>query len=143
MKCQRCGKEMGNSNRCSFCGFENFEEKNVREMSRAEKNFYNGVTIDVSDNEKSDEHKFNSEYTVHSQGTYTYGDNFFFNLLDKFIGALFRGNILAKVIAGLIFLAILAFLFFVALPIFFVMMAVVFVALILVPRIKNRFRGRF
>ena len=53
MKCRRCGKELNNSMRCNFCGFDNFEEDNVREMSNAEKKFYNGgVTIDVGDDEK-------------------------------------------------------------------------------------------
>ena len=58
MKCQRCGKELKNSARCSFCGFE----ENVREMSNAEKNFYEGVTIDVDSNGKNYHRNTNSDY---------------------------------------------------------------------------------
>ena len=41
MQCRRCGKELGNSMRCTFCGYEN-SEGNVRELTRTEKNFFNG-----------------------------------------------------------------------------------------------------
>ena len=53
MKCQRCGTELKNSMRCNFCGYDNVEENSVHEMSNAEKNFYNGVTIDVDSDEYS------------------------------------------------------------------------------------------
>ena len=44
MQCQRCGKELGDSARCTFCGYYN-TVGSVREMSAAEKYFYDGVTI--------------------------------------------------------------------------------------------------
>ncbi|MBQ9487386.1 MAG: hypothetical protein IJU91_06260 [Selenomonadaceae bacterium] len=143
MKCRRCGKEINNSTRCSFCGYDNFEESNVREMSSAEKNFYNGVTIDVSSDGKSYNDRRENDYTSY-QSTYVNfgGTNILFNLLSKLIGGLFKGSLLAKIIAGVIFLAFAAFMFFVALPIFFVLVAGAVVVLIVVPYIKNKFFGR-
>ena len=143
MKCRRCGKEINNSTRCSFCGYDNVEESNVREMSSAEKNFYNGVTIDVSSDGKSYNDRKENDYTNY-QSTYVNlgGSNIFFNLLSKLIGGLFRGSLLAKIIAVVIFLAFAAFMFFVALPIFFVLVAGAVVVLVVVPYIKNKFFGR-
>ena len=143
MKCRRCGKEINNSTRCSFCGYDNIEENNVREMSKAEKNFYNGVTIDVSSDGKSYSDRREDEYTSY-QSTYMNfgGSNILLSLLSKFIGGLFRGSLLAKIIAVVIFLAFAAFMFFVALPIFFVLVAGAVVFFIVVPYIKNRFFGR-
>lgn len=146
MKCRRCSKELNNSMRCNFCGFDNFEKDNVREMSNAEKNFYNGgVTIDVVPDEKNyKDRRSDSEYTSYSQSTFiNFGvGNAFLNLLFKFINGLFGGNILARIIAGALFIVFLAFLFFVALPIFFVALAIGVIVLVIVPRIKHKFFGR-
>jgi len=145
MKCTRCGKELGSSTRCSFCGFENLESDNVREMSNAEKNFYNGLTIDVnSDGTGGNDRKTNSEYTTYTQGTFVFGNgNILFTLLAKFLNALFGGNIFARFVTGILMLAVAAFMFFVALPIFFVVIAAAVIGLVIFPRIKNKFRGRF
>ena len=143
MKCKRCGKELGSSTRCNFCGFENLESDNVREMSNAEKNFYNGLTIDVNSNGESGDRKNNSEYTTYTQGTFVFGNgNILFTLLTKFFKALFSGNIFARLVAGIFMLAVAAFMFFVALPIFFVLIAATVIGLIIFPRIKNKFRRR-
>ena len=143
MKCTRCGKELGNSLRCTFCGYENFEDSNVREMSNAEKNFYNGLTIDVNSNGDGGERKTNSEYTTYTQGTFIFGNgNILFTVLEKFLNAFSSGNILARLIAGILTLALAAFIFFVALPIFFVIIAAAVIGLVIVPRIKNKFRRR-
>ena len=146
MKCQRCGKELKNSSRCSFCGYENFESENVREMSSAEKNFYNGLTIDADADEKNyRSHKTYSDYTSYSYKTYT---NFgttgtLFNLLGNFLmGGFANSSILTKILIVLAFLAFAAFMFFVALPIFFVLIIAGFVTLVIFPRIKNKFFGR-
>lgn len=143
MKCRRCGKEINNSTRCSFCGYDNVEESNVREMSSAEKNFYNGVTIDVSSDGKSYNDRREDDYTSY-QSTYVNfgGSNILFNLLSKLIGGLFKGSLLAKIIAVIVFLAFAAFMFFVALPIFFALVAGAVVVLVVVPYIKNKFFGR-
>ena len=144
MKCRRCGKELGNSVRCTFCGYENFESDNVREMSNAEKNFYNGLTIDVNENGDGGERKTNSEYTTYTQGTFIFGGgNIFFELLSRFLHAFIGGNIFARLVAGILILAIAAFMFFVALPIFFVIIAVAVIGLVIFPRIKNKFKRRF
>ena len=146
MKCRRCGKELNNSMRCNFCGFDNFEEDNVREISNAEKKFYNGgITIDVGDDEKNyKDRRSDSEYTSYGQSTFINfgGGNAFSNLLWKFINGLFSRNILARIIAGALFILFLAFLFFVALPIFFVALAIGVIVLIVVPKIKHKFFGR-
>lgn len=140
MKCRRCGKELKNSTRCKFCGYE----ENVREMSNAEKNFYDGVTIDVDSNGKSYHRNTNSEYDSYSSTFVNFGGtNFLTTLLFRLINGIFGGSLLAKILAGVLFIAFAAFMFFVALPIFFVVIAVGIFVLVIVPRIKNKFRGRF
>ena len=144
MKCKRCGKDLGTSTRCNFCGFENLESDNVREMSHAEKNFYNGVTIDVNSNGESGDRKNHSEYTTYTQGAFTFGNgNILFVLLEKFFNAFLSGNIFARLVAGILMLAFAAFMFFVALPIFFVVIAAAVIGLVIFPRIKNKFRKKF
>ena len=146
MKCRRCGKELNNSTRCNFCGFDNLEKDNVREMSNAEKNFYNGgVTIDVdSEGKNYKDHHSDSERTSYGQSTFINfgGTNIFADLLLRFINGLFGGSILAKIIATALFIVFLAFMFFVALPIFFAALAIGVIVLVIVPRIKNKFFGR-
>lgn len=140
MKCQRCGKELKNSARCSFCGYE----ENVREMSNAEKNFYNGVTIDVDSGEKNYHRHNDSEYDSYGATFINFGGtNPLITLLFRLINGIFGGSLLAKIIAGVLFIVFAAFMFFVALPIFFVVIAVGIFVLVIVPRIKNKFRGRF
>ncbi len=143
MKCQRCGKELKNSMRCNFCGYDNVEENSVHEMSNAEKNFYNGVTIDVDSDEKNyKDNRNDSSYTSYGQSTFNFSGGMLSNLILKLINGIFSGSIIAKIIAGIIFLGFAAFMFFVALPIFFVLIAAGVVWLIIFPRIKNKFFGR-
>ena len=133
MKCRRCGKELKNSTRCKFCGYE----ENVREMSNAEKNFYDGVTIDVGLNEKSYNRHTNSDYepTFINVSPLT-------TLLLRLINGIFGGSLLAKIIAGVLFIAFAAFMFFVALPIFFVVIAAGIFVLVILPHIKHKIFGR-
>lgn len=112
MFCKRCGKNLENSSRCNFCGFENSEENNVREMSNAEKNFYNGITIDIGDDN-------NSKKNFYNQNNF----GFFSKIFQKFIRGLMNNNLLAKIIAGLIFVAFIGIFFFVALPMMFFFLA--------------------
>ena len=129
MKCQRCGKDLRNNLRCSFCGFENIStEGNVREMSRTERNFFDGVTIDAGgENTNFDSQKnynfggknFSSRTTFVNFG----GGGFFSRLFEKFLRGLMNDNLLAKVIAGLIVVALAGIFFFVALPAMFFMLA--------------------
>ncbi|MBQ1335906.1 MAG: hypothetical protein IIY37_03135, partial [Selenomonadaceae bacterium] len=46
MKCYRCGCELDEEGVCSNCG----PERQVRVMSREEKVFYDGITIEASSN---------------------------------------------------------------------------------------------
>lgn len=132
MQCRRCGKELGNSMRCSFCGYEN-TEGNVREMTRTEKAFFDGVTIDAdstdSTGRRADEETFRSQrrsYDYTTRGTYVNftGTSLFGRAVGSFVRALLNGNRLAQIAAVLIGLAFAALMFFVALPILFVMLAV-------------------
>ena len=118
MKCQRCGKDLGGESKCIFCGFENVVEGNVREMSRAEKNFYDGVTIDTDEN-------FNSHKNSKYDRAYIHLGNsgIFSNLFGKFIFGLMNNNLLAKIAAILILIAFSVLMFFIALPILFFVLA--------------------
>lgn len=129
MQCRRCGKELGNSMRCTFCGYVN-TEGNVREMTRTEKNFFDGVTIDAdstdgqASEETSHEHKRNYDYS--SRRTYINygGSSFLSRIAGSFVRALLDGNRLAQIAAILIGVAFAALMFFVALPILFIMLAI-------------------
>ena len=129
MLCRRCGKDLGNSLRCTFCGYEN-TEGNVREMTRTEKTFFNGVTIDAGsadgryDETSRSQRRGGYEYTT--RGTYVNftGSNIFTRAVGSFLRALLNGSRLAQIGAILIGIAFGALMFFVALPILFVMLAI-------------------
>lgn len=129
MQCRRCGKELGNSMRCTFCGYEN-SEGNVRELTRTEKNFFNGVTIDAdSQEDRSSEENFQRQgrtYDFSTRRTYVNfgGSNIFTRAVLSFARAVMNGNRLAQFAATLIIVAIAALTLFVALPIIFVILAI-------------------
>ena len=129
MQCRRCGKELGNSMRCTFCGYVN-TEGNVREMTRTEKNFFNGVTIDAgstgerANNENFREQGRNYEYTTRRTYINFGNTSFLGRLVGSFIRGLINGNRLAQIAAILIGVAFAGLMFFVALPILFVMLAI-------------------
>ena len=129
MQCQRCGKELGDGSRCSFCGFENVSaDGNVREMSRTERNFYNGVTIDTGGAENNSGSQKNFHYsgqTFSARTTFVNfsGGGFFSRLFEKFLRGLMNNNLLAKIIAGLLVIAFAGIFFFVALPVMFFIIA--------------------
>ena len=122
--------------RCNFCGYEN-TEGNVREMTRTEKTFFNGVTIDAgSADGQAHEENFRSQrrgYDYGVRGTYVSygGSNIFTRAVGSFIRALLNGNRLAQIAAILIGIAFAALMFFVALPILFVLLAIGFALLAL------------
>lgn len=129
MQCRRCGKDLGNSGRCNFCGYQN-TEGNVREMTRTEKNFFKGVTIEAgADDSRSSEEKFGNDrrgYNYSARTTYVNfgGSNIFMRIIGSFIRALLNGNRPAQIAATLICVAFGALMFFVALPILFVILAI-------------------
>lgn len=127
MQCRRCGKELGSSMRCNSCGYEN-TEGNVREMTRTEKNLFNGVTIDASsDNERSEENRRQQRsYNYSARGTYVNfgGSNIFTRAIGSFVRAVLNGNRLAQIAAVLIGIAFAALMFFIALPIIFITLAI-------------------
>ena len=115
--------------RCTFCGYVN-TEGNVREMTNTEKKFFNGITIDANatdgqaEEENFHEYKKDCDYNV--RRTYiNYGSsNLFSRIVGAFIRALFKGSRLAQIAAILIGVAFAALMFFVALPILFVLLAI-------------------
>lgn len=127
MQCRRCGKELGNSMRCTFCGYVN-TEGNVREMTRTEKNLFDGVTIDAgsTDGREDDFREQKRTYDYSTRRTYiNFGSTSLLSrVVGSFIRALMDGNRLAKIAAILIGIAFAALMFFVALPILFVMLAI-------------------
>lgn len=128
MQCQRCGKELGNSAQCNFCGYDN-KEGNVREMSSIEKNFYDGVTIDTGETEDKNSANSNSygnrnNYRFSQRKIYISNDTGFFSrLLGKLLSGLLNNSLLSKIAVTLIALAFAALMFFVALPVLFVLLA--------------------
>lgn len=117
-------------------------EGNVREMTRTEKKFFNGVTIDAgSANDRSSEENFrtyNKSYEYRTRSTYVNvgGSNIFTRALGSFIRALMNGNRLAQIGACLIGVAFAALMFFIAIPILFVMLAIG-IALIVLAKISR------
>lgn len=104
------------------------DDGNVREMTRTEKNFFNGVTIDVNstDGNASEENSrdYGRNYSRNTRRTYVVGgSNIFTRIVGSFIRALINGNRLAQIAAILIGVAFGALMFFIALPILFVMLA--------------------
>lgn len=132
MQCQRCGKELGNSLRCSFCGYEN-SDGNVREMTQIEKNFFNGETIDADDFSGSGSNSRGSR-SGYNWGNFgkrrvyvnfgSGGPGIFSRFVGNILNGLLNNSLLAKIIATLIFVALLALMFFIALPLMFLMIAI-------------------
>ena len=140
MICRRCGKELGNSMRCTFCGYVN-TEGNVREMTRTEKNFFNGVTIDAgsADGHKEEtfhEQRRNYDYTTRRTYINFGGSSLLSRLVGSFVRGLMDGSTLAKIAAILIGIAFAALMFFIALPILFVLLAIG-IALIVLTKISR------
>lgn len=133
MKCQRCGKELGNFSRCEFCGYNNVEG-NVREMTNAEKISYDGVTIDTGETAEQNStnsytHRTNnksnySAYKNFSRRTiYTSSQGIFSRLIDKILFGLMNNDLVVKIAVTLIGVALAALMFFVAIPILFLILA--------------------
>ena len=98
---------------------------NVREMTRTEKVFYKGVTIDANSTEgNSSEENFREQNSRTHRIYVSYGNpGIFSRLIGSFIKGVLGGNRLARLAALLIGLAFAALMIFVALPIFFFILA--------------------
>lgn len=104
MQCRRCGKELGGSARCSFCGYHNVEDGSVREMSAVERNNYRGITIDAQSQERFDQ-QFNFQSNFRAARP-----------TDGFWTRLFGNHIVTRILVALVLVLMLAFTLFVALP---------------------------
>ena len=135
MQCRRCGKELGSSLKCTFCGYEN-TAGNLREMTRTEKNFFRGETIDIGSDGRRDEN-FRGQ-TYESRRTYVNfnGGGFFSRATSWLLREFLSGNKLVRVAVTLIIVALAALTLFVALPIIFVLLA----AGIVLFALLNKFR---
>ena len=128
MQCQRCGKDLGDSTRCSFCGYEN-REGNVREMSNIEKNFYDGVTIDegdINNKNSSGDNSFNSQNNYRTSRRTIYiseESSFFSRMFDRLLSGLINNSTISKIAVALIVIALSVLTLFVALPILFIILA--------------------
>jgi len=136
MQCRRCGKELGSSLKCTFCGYEN-TPGNVREMTRTERNFFRGKTIDIGDDSTHGDESFRGQ-TYESRRTYVNfgGGGFFSRATSWLLREFFGGNKLVRVAVTLIVVALAALTVFVALPIIFVLLA----AGIVLFALLNKFR---
>lgn len=128
MQCQRCGKEIGNSVRCTFCGYNN-AESNIREMTNIEKNFYDGITIDAGETDEQNSSGSNSynqkNYERFSRRTIYISEesSLFSRLIGKLFSGLLNNSRLAKIAVTLIVVALSVIMFFVAVPILFFILA--------------------
>ena len=135
MLCRRCGKDLGDSMHCNFCGYEN-TEGNVRELTRTEKNFFDGVTIEADSTEGRAEENYRSQrrnYTYGTRGAYINftSPSIFGRAFGSFIRALLNGSRLAQIASVLIGIALAALMFFIALPVLFVLLAIGIALLVL------------
>ncbi len=97
MVCERCGAELSADGRCPVCD----AEKNVRVMSQEERLGYRGVTIDEGQPETENDVRFERGGTWHRvRYTTVSGANSWQSKAILIVGAI----------------AVLAFLFFIALP---------------------------
>ena len=101
-------------------------EGNVRVMTRTEKKFFNGVTIDADSTEGgSYKEDFQSQRRYKAGKTYVVDNsNIFTRLIASFVRALINGNRLARIAGVLIGVAFFGLMFFVALPILFILLAI-------------------
>ena len=145
MQCRRCGKELGDSLKCHFCGYEN-TVGNVRELTRTEKNFFDGETIDIGadgsdgrreENFRKQNFSYGSRRTfVHVSGFDNGGGGIFSRAASWLFREVMNGNRLVQIALTLILVAFAALFFFVALPIIFVLLA----AGIVLFALLNKFR---
>ena len=138
MQCRRCGKELGDSLKCSFCGYEN-TVGNLREMTRTEKNLFGGETIDIGDSDG--QRREQREETFRGQNFYgtrrTFGKSGIFSRSVMWlIREVLNGNRLVQAVLTLILVALAVMFFFVALPIIFVILAVGIVLLALINKFQ-------
>lgn len=112
MKCRRCGKELGSTSRCNFCGYQNLEDDHVREMSAVERNNYDGLTIEVRSH---DQHHQYQQYR-RSQSNFHHSARIDPNPTG-FWTQMFGNHIVTRILVALVLVLLIAFTLFVALPI--------------------------
>ena len=99
------------------------DEGNVREMTRTERKFFKGVTIEAGTDDGRSENFYSQRSYDTPRRTYA-SSNIFARIVDSFLLALLRGNRLAKVAMILIGIAFAALMFFVAIPVLFILLAI-------------------
>lgn len=124
MKCQNCGQEIGEAAQCGFCGYM-VQDMSVREMSRAEANSYQGMTIDEAGSQDEQEDMF---YRKTSSG----GPRIFVRGIQlghsgSWLEKLMQNYWLSRLAIGLVVATVAVVLVFVALPIVLMVTAIGFV----------------
>jgi len=143
MQCRRCGKDLGDALKCNFCGYEN-TVGNIRELTRTEKHFFGGETIDIGDSDgrsnEQREENFRGQNFYGTRRTFVHvgssGNGFFSRAVNWLFREVMGGNRLVQVALTLILVALAVMFFFVALPIIFVVLAVGILLLTLVSKFK-------
>lgn len=108
MRCQQCGRELDGSGRCAFCS-ESLPDGRVRVLSREEKVSYDGVTI-----EENPDGTMAEEFMFRRQGRGFEGKGIRYGRVWLGVG---RTSWVQRIAAVAIIAGVLAFLFFVALPV--------------------------
>lgn len=111
MQCSKCGHELNQDGRCSYCGAA--EDEKVHVMSAEEKIRYNGVTIEETPEQEQSgqQYRHQSRQGYHEHG----GPGVFMKHID--LGSLTGGNWAMKLAVLLLVAAVVAFLVFIALPV--------------------------
>ncbi len=105
MQCSKCGHELDQEGRCSFCGAA--EDEKVHVMSPEEKTRYNGITIEETPEQSGQQYRQSKQERT--------GPGIFIKHID--LGSLTGGNWAMKLAVLLLVAAVVAFLVFIALPV--------------------------
>ena len=123
MKCRQCGNEMGDSLRCSSCGFE-AQIPEVREMSRAEQDDYDGVTVDEQGNAEQGHYGNTDGRTYRAGNSRIYVRGIQLGHRGSWMEQLLAHRWMSRILVGLVIAAVVAILVFVALPVILMIAAV-------------------
>ena len=103
MRCERCGAELSEDGRCMACGTDDADDAHVQVLSRAERNAYTGITIEEGMDEDAERADIRFERRKGNWGGFSYMTS--------------GGSWQTKLTLVLGIVAVLLFIFFIALPV--------------------------
>ena len=121
MECPNCGRDIGETSRCAFCGFD-AGEGSVREMSPMERAGYRGITIDAGGEPGRDAGGTFFEDDARRSRVFVEGIQL--RHTGTWLDALLENRWLLRLLLGAVIVAVAGLLVFVALPIMLVVVAV-------------------